>query len=373
MRLQFQISYCDQDTIAILYRLIAYSLYAKRVVIPSRYLLSAGSAFDAVETLTPLLEEGVIVPDLREGYFSFTDYVSNIENPIPEQLKHAKFLDEHASTIYSFDSYGQSDIYKASLIRDISEGGLLFKRLSAEGVSPLRLRLLKNELLSLEGSRSKFEKAARDNGIEHSELVSKWAALRYYTTPAEICPRCIRDFPFSVSNELRSSGLSVPLLLENPDRLGGVPQPMALSYEAMVSLPQDISLDELAFLSDIVLKIRNKVPCGPAKFASIAEDGFKDQVHVINQMLAEAIATERKMSHKLQRFSLDCLRGEAPFLILSWAFGVSLDDSEGALAGVALSLLNRHIDSAILEKRAPFLETSEQFNRDVYTYQKRYF
>lgn len=77
---QFQISYCDQDTIAILYRLIAYSLYAKRVVIPSRYLLSAGSAFDAVETLTPLLEEGVIVPDLREGYFSFTDYVSNIEN-----------------------------------------------------------------------------------------------------------------------------------------------------------------------------------------------------------------------------------------------------------------------------------------------------
>lgn len=99
---------------------------------------------------------------------------------------------------------------------------------------------------------------------------------------------------------------------------------MALSYEAMVSLPQDISLDELAFLSDIVLKIRNKVPCGPAKFASIAEDGFKDQVHDINQMLAEAIATERKMSHKLQRFSLDCLRGEAPFLILSWAFGYLL-------------------------------------------------
>lgn len=55
---QFQISYCDQDTIAILYRVIAYSLYAKRVVIPSRYLLSAGSAFDAVKTLTPLLEEG---------------------------------------------------------------------------------------------------------------------------------------------------------------------------------------------------------------------------------------------------------------------------------------------------------------------------
>lgn len=370
---QFQISYCDQDTIAILYRVIAYSLYAKRVVIPSRYLLSAGSAFDAVKTLTPLLEEGVIVPDLREGHLSFTDYVSNIENPNPEQLNHAKFLDEHASTIYSFGSYGQSDIYKASLIRDISEGGLLFKRLSAEGVSPLRLRLLKNELLSLEGSRSKFEKAARDNGIEHSELISKWAALRYYTTPAEICPRCIRDFPFSVSNELRSSGLSVPLLLENPDRYGGVPQPMALSYEAMVSLPQDISLDELAFLSNIVLKIRNKVPCGPAKFASIAEDGFKDQVHVINQMLAEAIATERKLSHKLQRFSLDCLRGEAPFLILSWGLGVSLGDSEGALAGVALSLLNRHIDSAILEKRAPFLETSEQFNRDVYTYQKRYF
>lgn len=60
-------------------------------------------------------------------------------------------------------------------------------------------------------------------------------------------------------------------------------------------------------------------------------------------------------------------------MILSWGFGVSLGDSEGALAGVALSLLNRHIDSAILEKRVPFLETSEQFNRDVYTYQKRYF
>ena len=165
----------------------------------------------------------------------------------------------------------------------------------------------------------------------------------------------------------------MPLLLENPDRYGGVPQPMVLSYEAMISLPQDISLDELAFLSNIVLKIRNEVPCGPAKFASIAEDGFKDQVHVINQMLAEAIATERKLSQKLQRFSLDCLRGEAPFLILSMVFGVSLGDSEGALAGVALSALNRRIDSAALKKRAPFLETSEQFNRDVYAYQKRYF
>lgn len=54
-------------------------------------------------------------------------------------------------------------------------------------------------------------------------------------------------------------------------------------------------------------------------------------------------------------------------------FGVSLGDSEGALAGVALSALNRRIDSATLKKRAPFLETSEQFNRDVYAYQKRYF
>ena len=125
---------------------------------------------------------------------------------------------------------------------------------------------------------------------------------------------------------------------------------MVLSYEAMISLPQDISLDELAFLSNIVLKIRNEVPCGPAKFASIAENGFKDQVHVINQMLAEAIATERKLSQKLQRFSLDCLRGEAPFLILSMVFGVSLGDSEGALAGVALSALNRRIDSATLKK-----------------------
>lgn len=262
-------------------------------------------------TLTPLLEEGVIVPDLREGYLSFTDYVSNIEIPNPEQLKHAKFLDEHASTIYSFDSYGQSDIYKASLIRDISEGGLLFKRLSAEGVSPLRLRLLKNELLSLEGSRSKFENAARDNGIEHSELISKWTALRYYTTPAEICPRCIRDFPFSVSNELRSSGLSVPLLLENPERYGGVPQPMALSYEAMVSLPQDISLDELAFLSNIVLKISKKFLADLQNSLLLQKTDLKTR-YTSSTKCSLKQSPLKKLSHKLQRFSLDCLRGEAP-------------------------------------------------------------
>lgn len=345
---------------SMVYRLVAYALFAHRLIIPSRYLLQPCMTYDALVALRGLLEAGVVVPDLREGHCSFVEYLKEEGVVDKGRLGCAEFLDRHASSVYSFDIKGQSELFHARLLEDLSEDGMLRSKLRLAGVQESRIDALRGEFAECEGGRRAFVNLA-NKYVPHNEgTISKWAALRYYTTPAELMPRCIRDVPASVSAELRACRLSTPLTLSDPDEFGNLPQPMELCHRVLVGLPKNLGREDLALLSDAVLYVREQVPKGAAKFACLAERNFAGNLGEINQALSDALQRERRFSSLTRSFVVEALEGEIPLPVVSWCLGYSFGDFDGAVAGVAVSYVVSKIRECASKRATPFLETSER-------------
>lgn len=342
------------------YRLAAYALFANRLIIPSRYLLQPCTTYDALVTLRGLLEAGVVVPDLREGYCSFVEYLKE-EGVVDERrLNCAEFLDRHASSVYSFDIKGESELYHTRLLEDLSEGGLLRMKLELAGVRESKIDAFRNAFIECEGGRRSFERLAKKYIPYNDGTISKWAALRYYTCPAELMPRCIRDLPAPVSAELRENRLSTPLTVSDPDEFGNLPQPMELCHRVLVGLPENLDREELTLLSNAILYVRERVPEGPAKFASLAEQSFAKDLNDINAVFSEALRREKRFSSLTHSFVVDALGGLIPLPVISWCLGYSFGDFDGAVAGIAVSYALKKIMGQVSKKATPFLETSER-------------
>lgn len=342
------------------YRLVAYALFANRLIVPSRYLLQPSMTYEALSTLSGLLEAGVIVPDLREGHYSFVEYLREDGVTDGRRIACARFLDEHASSVYSFDIKGESGLYHTRILEDLSEGGLLRSKLELEGGLASGIDALREAFAECEASRSKFEDLAKKYvpGCEHT--IKRWAALRYYTCPAELMPRCIRDFPASVSSELRENHLSVPLIVSDPDEYGNLPQPMELSHNVLMRLPRNLGKSELALLSDAVLYVRDQVPTGSAKFATLAQQNFANNVEEVNNAFSDALAREERFANKTHSFILETLAGELSLPLVSWCLGYTFGGVDGAAAGVALAYALKQVQGQVSKRFTPFLETSEQ-------------
>ena len=87
-------------TLGLAQRIAAYALFANRVIVPSRYLLQNGDTFDAISQMLPLLEDGIVVPDLRQDCDSFVSFVENggagrDDGLYEEHLECARFLYRH--------------------------------------------------------------------------------------------------------------------------------------------------------------------------------------------------------------------------------------------------------------------------------------
>ncbi len=141
---------CDPDFLGLhaqnetsmqVFQMVAYAVFAERVIVPSRYLLAPQAVtFDAIKVLVGLLDAGVIVPDLRVGYGSFEEFVRRRRDASEEMLEGAGWLDANASAIYHFDVNGQSQLYRAHLVNDMEPGvGLLARALSDAGADERRI------------------------------------------------------------------------------------------------------------------------------------------------------------------------------------------------------------------------------------------
>ena len=360
------INFCDPEFAKFeslstqIYRLVAYGLFANRMIIPSRYLLQPGVTFDAVSTLSILMENGLLVPDLREGYSSFVEYLEDKSptNLDPDKRKCAQFLDDHAQLVYSFDISGQSELYHKRLMDDISELGLLRNKLDPDNVMGPNFERAMDEFADQKGSRRTFVRILASHFPGHGNTIQEWAALRYYITPAELEPRCFRDFPAKISAEMRQYKLSVPMHFTDPDLHGQLPEPMHAAYSVLINLPIDLSPKDLALLSNIVCRVRHQVPKGPAKFSTLSSKGFRDNIGEVNQVFREAVQQERKLADALKCFSsiASTIASKA-----SWLLGVSLDQDVPAMpVELGLGVLTKLAESEIRKTACPFIETSNK-------------
>lgn len=355
----------SKSTTSQVYRLASYGLFANRVIVPSRYLLQPGVTFDAVRTLTGLLEEGIVVPDLREGYSSFVEFLEDKSSGAlePNRLQCAQFLDDHARAVYSFDISGQSELYHKRLIEDISEQGLLRRKIDPDGVKDHLFERAIEEFAQQGGSRRTFKRILASFFHGQENVIQEWAALRYYTTPAELEPRCFRDFPSKVSAEMRRNRLSAPMHLADPDRDDQMPEPMRAAYRVLIDLPADLPPENLMELSSVVCKVRDGISNGAAKFAKLSERGFAANVAEANDLFQEAVRKERKLSQAL-KYSSSLSGALAP--AVSWVLGISLDPSmplEDAVE-LGIGMVAKLTEGVVRKEACPFIETASKLETE---------
>lgn len=357
----------------IIYCLTAYALFAKRIIIPSRYLLYGGSVYDAIRVLHGLLEEGIIVPDIRENHSSFSEFASDTLDAPSDVRARALFLDQHSSTAYSFEAGDQSGRYHAHLLHDIDpeQNGTLAGIVSNQGASHDDLLRIAEKFSTQKGSRSGFIETASKILPQFQDTFSKWAALRYYVTPTETEARSIRDFPSCISNMMRQAGISSPIIQTNTSFSKSVLSPANLAYQVLIDLPRKIAVNNLSFMSDVVIEVRRQIPKGPAKFSSLAEKGFKENAEEINQIFREAVAGERKLekmmaSNRIRSFANRAAEFSVCFSLLAVT---GFDPSSNVAISVTLNAILDEIiskgEAAIRGKVTPFIEASQRFEDAV--------
>src|ERR1044072_4068937 len=109
---------------AISLRLVAYLLFADNVSIPTRHVLEGEDMAHAVSWLSPLLDEGILVPERRAGVSSFEEIVT--VRQLPEISKRrAELLDRHAKVVRSFRFDSLAATYLDLLNSDLDVNGAL--------------------------------------------------------------------------------------------------------------------------------------------------------------------------------------------------------------------------------------------------------
>lgn len=357
----------------IIYSLTAYALFAKRIIIPSRYLLYGGPVYDAICVLHGLLEEGIIVPDIRENHSSFSEFANDTLGAPSDVCARALFLDQHSSAVYSFEAGDQSGRYHAHLLHDIDpeQNGALAGIVSNQGASHDDLLRIAEKFSTQMGSRSGFIETASEILPQFYDTFSNWAAFRYYVTPTETENRSIRDLPSGISNMMRQAGISIPIVQSERFSSENILPPANLTYRILIDLPREIAVNNLSFLSDVVIQVRRQVPKGSAKFSSLAEKGFKENAEEINQVYREAVASERHFDQLIGSSAVRSFANKTAGFLVSFSLlaAAGIDPANSIAASITLDMALDAIVSkgcaAIRGNAIPFIETSQRFEESI--------
>ena len=307
------------------------------------------------------------MPDIREGYWSFSDFIDNQPEADDDARERAKFLDQHSAFAYVFSVSKQSARYHDRLMSDIDpdNNGALFRLMNDQGIADRDIFLrICDSFNECEGSRKKFIQSASAIMPELTPEFENWAALRYYTTPAEFESRFIRDFPSFVVDLLSDAGLAKPILLSEAQDAIPDKGPVRAAYGVPFLLPNDIPPEKLEKLGHIVLDVRRQVPRGSAKFASLAQEGFMQNAEDVNQVLQDALSSEYDVSafldNRLTKLGILGITTLVSFALSFVTTGTS-DFASSMMLDAAVGYLADRTGAVA----TPFIQTSNQFKKKV--------
>lgn len=310
-----------------LVRLLAYALYANRIFVPGRYLLAPGPFYDAVSWAPELLEQGILVPDIRTGVTTFRDLVE-IRRLDAEAAVRAEFLDGHSKLISVFDDQGQSTRFHTRLLEDLEPTGALRQLIPAEHQP--KLALIAGRFRDQPGSREIFTNLAAEVLPDSRGLFERWAAIRYYTTPMEFDAVRVRDIPHTAARLLAQAHALTLLHFEDPDVGRDLPDPMSEAAQRMaLAVPKFYNDRDARLLVQAVLATREEVPEARQKLAKIIESAQAEKLaDALNQVLLDSLRRERIFADLSPRMK-DQLKRGAKESALSTLVGIVL----GALMG----------------------------------------
>lgn len=276
-------------------RLLAYTLYAKRVIIPSRYLLRNTPLFQMVSYMPELLQEEIIVPDLRAGASSFEE-IEVKRGRCEADIECARFLDRHSSKA-EFDSTGQGKAFHSQILEDLEPTGALGRMLGEESFEALASISAR---FSDTYGRDTFVEIATEVMPELGETWEKWAGVRYYTTPMLFDKTRVRDLPQTAMRLLEETGSVEETFIVDPT-LKGIPNPMgriAETTEVFIPTPTVFLERDLRMLAEAIMLTRQAVPQACGKFSDIVSAVQAREVsETLNDALKSALNKEIILSN----------------------------------------------------------------------------
>ncbi len=169
-----------------------------------------------------------------------------------------------------------------------------------------------------------------------------------------------------VSELIRREGVSDPRRFFVRDARDTRANPPDCIHNVLMAIPAGTESGDSWPLSDIVLKTRDKMSGGPAKFKHIAEQGFIDEVESTNRLFVEEVVREsRRFPDTVGRRILSAVRSNALLWMISWLLGRSIPSPGDALLAFGLDEAFHAGGGAVRKELNPFTETAQYFGNQV--------
>lgn len=251
--------YGESDKIALIKRFFTYALYTDHIVVANRYFREGGILLDTLRQIPEFLQEGIIVPDIQEKYESFSQYGDWYKRTYGIDISEAmEFVDDNASTVFSFCGEEQGKRYKRHLMEDLNKGGFYYEAL-AQGDAKKKEQFiaLAEYIPTIQGdTRRGFVEYASQILPEHRRDWEALAAARYCMVPAEMQRPCIREFPRIIVGRINGFHPSFNEMGEVEFSLSNSVN--RLSSEVFCEIGNLRSESDIKAMSQAILKVRSE-------------------------------------------------------------------------------------------------------------------
>ncbi|TCC39373.1 hypothetical protein [Kribbella sindirgiensis] len=357
---------------SIFLRLIGYLAFAEAVSIPARFMLEGQAMAQAMTWASPLLEEGLIVPERRSGPGSFVDLARFRQ--LPELgLRRAEYLDQHAKRARIFRFSELSSTYRDLLTADLAESGA-FRRVVVGGRTGAIAAALSHARgdheIHGDGNPETFVRIVEKHAPKLKHVAFRWAMARYYVTPLLYDGVNTREVPDSAARLLIKGGVLDKAI---PPFEGAAPAEAAFE-RLKTAIPADSISSSARHYCEALLEVRRSLPEARQIFADIAEAShLKDAGQSLSHELDRELARQRgvRTGHARVFTLVSSLIGTAagaaggmpfdadPILLLLEGFG------SGALSGIVSNEVQQKVHARADRKKRPWMLAMDQLDKSV--------
>ena len=349
---------------ALFLRIIAYLVFAEKVCIPARYILSSADTFAAVKMAEPLLREGLVCPERRAEASSCEELAGTLG--LPEAAMHrGEWLDTIAKSVRVFRSIELADYYRSVLLHDLGPDGGLRKamdeellRVSLDDIS----RAHEAYAYVLDGTPEAYWRTVAEYAPLAESFARQWAMARYYITPTVFDSLNTREVPRSAANLLVRGQV-----IDEEMRPLDVPAPAESLFSQMsMQLPAYDVRSRARDFCEAVLTIRGDVPKAREVFADVQR---RAELSPLSNELAQLMQRELNRQRGVKRASgmtvtvAASLGGAAIGLIAGQepAIGVAA----GLGSGIAGHGAQKMFEERRERKRKPWVVAIDRMTRDL--------
>ena len=345
--------------------LISYLLFAESVVIPSRYFIDSAQMSQVSFWSAPLLEEGLIIPERRDGAESFVD--ASHQRGVGEiGLRRSEFLDEHTSRTRSFQYTDLSNTYMELLSSDLDNDGS-FRRVVPGGLKGGMKQSLDRALEAYRGvedvTPEAFSRAVGSVNPKLSGIALRWAMARYYTTPLIYDSSNTREIPKRAA-QLLQRGRVLDIGFPVFDNAAPVDFARTRIGEITAELPGGGVSEHYEAYCEALMEARQRVPEARTLFSEMRDQAaLRDVSGTLTREFAEELNKQLRVRTQTGKAFLltSSLIGGAAGVAASFVAspGVGFQIGTGLGSAVATGVATKIIDTGVVRHKkrtqAPWL------------------